>query len=273
VTDTCLLGLWKHRPSAGLLTCQRHFDDLAAWLIDVESEARKLDARPSMEIRWDQTGGGSLAFERAPVRINVTVATDRRHILDSEVDHPAGFDRSGMLSAYETLHRYAQMVREQRSLAIPTVQWAERTPGWTVLGPYCDPPCRHETCGWWWRDRPAHLDVASERQVLSRHLEWIAGQPWVAQLNADVRLLRTQLQEANGTSDPKPLPGRCPRFDDATNVCDGRLWPVKPTHSTGTFITTEMDSVYAVQCERDHRHRWEGRDLIRLSLILERQGQ
>jgi hypothetical protein len=271
---SCLAFGRPHTPVAGLLICQRHLDEIGKWLIDLEREVWALDARPSLAIRWDRDGGHALAFERSPVRLNVVVANDRRRVADEAVDHPAGFDRQGILSAFETLNRYAQRVRDERLLVPPVVQWAERIPGLQVIGPFCDdPPCRHESCGWWWRTRPARLTVHTERVLLTRQLvDWIAFQPWVGELHAELFRLREQLQAANGTSDAKPLPGRCPRFDPAGNPCCGRLWPVKPTHSTGTFIKTEADAVHAVQCERDHNHHWEGRDLIRLSLILEDQN-
>lgn len=223
-----------HPPEAGLLVCRAHFDQLADWLLAVEREAGDLDAAPSMQATQDGRGG-SLAFQRAPARVDAIVLRDRRWVPPERVDNPAGFDRRGMMSVYWTLHSYAMRVRESRSLPV-------------------NPP----------------LSVKSERQLLSRHLDWVATQPWVDGLWASLRELHRQLQEVNGTGISTRIPGTCP-IPVGEGECGGRLRPVRPRHSTGTWVRLGDAEVRAVECERDHAHRWDDAHLIRLSLMLDEQ--
>lgn len=259
---TCVIpSRHKHEADPGLLTCDIHLQQLSGWLHDIEHEFGQLDTRPSMAIDWNESRSGSLASQQAPALLDPAALTDRRR-------REGSFDelsRDDTMSTFGTLHHWAARVRAERLLAVPTITWIEHVPG-TPPGPSCE-QCSHETCGHsrWLRDRPAPLDVGTERLVLSHQLGWIATQPWVVQLYLQLRRLRDQLKAANGTSDPKS-PGPCPTFDGEGNECAGRLWLAAPVHSSGTFLDAAPN---AVQCDHAAEHRWEGVDLIRLSLMLE----
>lgn len=234
----CVIPARPHRAEAGLLICRRHLDQLAEELIDVEAEYAALDTHPSMAA--PSGDGGShhgLKNTKSPVRIDAVVARDRRYVHNAELTGGYGVD--DRLSAFGVLHRWATEVRTGRDLQ------ATGQP----------------------------LTVHTERQVLSRHLEWAAGQPWIDECSAEIHTLVGQLQAVNGTADPGPLPGRCPRLDEELVECGGALWPVRPVHTSGPQIATASGSVAAVQCDRDSDHRWEGRDLVRLALVVQQQQQ
>jgi hypothetical protein len=238
---SCTIPGRRHQADAGLLLCRTHLDEVAEWLHDVELEVERLDARPSMAVVWDDSRGHELASHRAPARLGPIVARDRRHVTLDELTArggTAGMDST--LSAYGVLHDYAQRVRDGRDL--------------------------HRS------DHP-HLTIRTERVLLTRHLDWVAAQPWAVDLWAQLQTLRAQLQQANGTTPPGPLPGRCPRLVGGQE-CGGELWPVAPKHTSGELVHVPGDEVaQAVQCERNTNHRWEGRHLIRLALILDQQQQ
>lgn len=225
---TCVIPGKPHESDAGLLICRNHLDQMGEWLYDIESEAGQLDARPSMAIVWDASGG-DLASHRSPARLDPLVQNDRRR------GRPLGDDWAGMddtLSVYATLHAWAATVRVDRDLA--------------SSGPFT---------------------VGTERRLLTRHLDWAAGQRWISDLWVQLRTLRVQLQASNGTSDPKPIGGRCPRLVDDVE-CGGRLWPVEPKHTSGG----RPDSlIRAIGCEHDAGHYWDGVHLARLFKILEDQ--
>jgi hypothetical protein len=162
------------------------------------------------------------------------------------------------------------MVRDGRVLGVPTYPFTDRVPG-TGEGPLCD-ECAHRSCliMRWRRRIPRQLTVTTERQLLTRHLDWVAAQPWAADLWESLQALRGQLQKANGTAEPGPLPGRCPRLV-AGRECGGKLWPVVPKHTSGALVHAGDEVVQAVECERNPSHHWEDRSLIRLALILDQQ--
>lgn len=227
-----------HQADPGLLICDRHLQELGAWLRDVEQEAVLLDARPSLAIDWNRGAQGGLASEQSPVRLDAAVLADRRrgtgHIADEQVDETALDDTP---SVFETLHTWATEVRQD-----------------------CPRLKRHTAMA------PERMDVHSERRLLTLHLDWVAAQEWVPDFRAQLRALREQLKAVNGTADPKPLHGRCPRFDDAGNECGGRLWPATPVHSSGG---PAVPDTAAVTCDRDPQHTWKGVHLARLHFILQ----
>jgi hypothetical protein len=108
-------------------------------------------------------------------------------------------------------------------------------------------------------DRDLRIDaavtVASERKLLSVHLQWIAAQPWVDEFAAEVSGLLRQMQRANGTQ-PDPPAGRCYLPTDSGASCDGPIWV---DHAAG--------HAHCSWC----RNTWDGHDLHRLALILEQQ--
>jgi hypothetical protein len=128
-----------------------------------------------------------------------------------------------------------------------------------ATGPIHD-QCAHVSCGLLaWRHYVADpLTVTTERQLLSRHLEWAATQPWIGTLWAQVRALRAQLQAVNGTGNLRV--GACPQ-------CGGRLSIIEPRYTSGPAVGG--DHQWAAECDRDVLHRWEGKQLIRLRLELD----
>lgn len=257
---TCAVPGRNHHAEDGLYICRNHLDELAGWLYDIDTEVVRLDARPTLQGNWDGARGGRLASHQAPAKINSIVHADRRHVSSRDLTSPVGLD--GTLSAFGTLHMWADEIRDGRSLQHPG-QWVTEQ---IAPGPVCA-TCEHYSCR---RMVSRHfkreqLTVASERLFLSRHLEWAAHQPSIGQLFDDIRTLRGQLQAVNGTGPPK-IRGHCPEPD-----CRGLLQVVKPKHSSGLFVHVGDDLLEAVECERDANHRWEAQHLIRLSVILEEQ--
>ena len=281
----CLAGGRKHpvtdkrgEPISGRL-CEHHFDTLGRILRDIEREAAptqvtesdrlltNLELAPSMQIDWNSSGG-ALASELSPVRLNALVHRDTRHGLgdweDEDDRHAAGH----AVSVLVVLHAWADQVRRDHHLTRPTVTVRL---GWLHArrGPVCGHPCGHDTCGTWVTDTiTAQPTITGERNLLTRQLDWIAGQPWVGDMYADLRQLRDQLRRANGTNPDDPLPGRCPNLIDGRE-CNGPLWPVKPLHTSGQVWTGGAPS--AIRCSACTQ-RWEGPSaLARLALILEAQ--
>src|SRR5207253_7958015 len=125
-------------------------------LREVEDEATMLDARPSISQRIG-SGHGSLPSERAPAKLNVLVHTDhRRGTGKSETDDDANAG-GDTLPILDVLHSWARVVREERDLQPPDT-----------------------------------VTVSGERDLLTSHLDWVAGQPWVDEAYADVRRLLSQ---------------------------------------------------------------------------------
>jgi hypothetical protein len=69
---------------------------------------------------------------------------------------------------------------------------------------------------------PEHRTIATERRLLSDHLDWATTQPWIDQLASAIRDLRYHLQRANGTT-PEPPAGRCYLPSDS-GPCNGPIW-------------------------------------------------
>jgi len=216
-TTGCLVCTKPRTADVGYL-CHNHLERLAAMLRDVEDQAAMLTAVPSMAIRTG-SGGGSLKSERSPARLDVLVHTDhRRGTGMSETDDDA-LAAGKTLPILDVLHSWARTVREDRAL-----------------------------------DRPRHVTISGERDLLSRHLGWVAGQPWVDEAYSDVRQLLGQLKGVNGTQDEKPV-GRCfvPIPD---GICDGPIW-----------VDDAMGHAHCGRCQAT----WDGTELHRLGLILEQE--
>lgn len=184
-TARCVICTTERASVIGHL-CIGHHQRLADMLREVEEQATLLDARPSMQQQMG-SGGSRLASERAPVRLEVLVHTDRRRGTGkSETDddaHAAG----STLPILDVLGSWARLVREERELSAP-----ER------------------------------VTVSGERDLLTRQLDWIAAQPWVDEAYSDVRTLLGQLRIANGTGPDKPH-CRCPVILEG-EFCRGNVW-------------------------------------------------
>jgi len=238
MTETrCVICTADKAAVVGLL-CAGHHSRLASMLRDVEDEACHLDARPSMQQRMD-SGKGSLASERAPVRLEVVVLNDRRtrgagqrppgpHCVEcwhgSCEDIRAWLDAQAAgavqaMSILDVLGSWARLVREERDLA-----------------------------------EPDSVTITGERDLLTRQLDWVAAQPWVDEAYSDLRTLLGQLRSANGTTPEKPA-GRCPDLITGSD-CGGPVW-----------VDGAAGHAYCSRCRRT----WDGRELNRLGLILEAQ--
>jgi hypothetical protein len=265
------------RPTGHRL-CARHLKQIADDLRTIERESRDLDPRPSMATNLDGRGGGKStpAFQQTPARLDPIVLSDRRRGEGWWEDAEDALAAGNTTSVLSVLNRHANRVRAGRKIEIPLVWVVDLIPGKTLPSDLivCPTPCIHKECRAvaWWRSAPEPPTIAGECALLSRpgHLEWIAGQEWVAQFHHDVRALRAQLQQANGTSSPKPLPGKCPVQIRPGEECGGPLWPTKPKYTSGEPKWTGS-APSAIQCS-SCRSRWQGAGPIaRLALILEAQ--
>jgi hypothetical protein len=265
----------KPRESEHGLLCVGHYTHLAAMLRDIQDQAAVIDLAPSMAQQTD-SGGGSLASERAPLRMTALAFLDpqtRRWTPDIEPkpelpaakaigpwclfcehetcmawragrqrdqhndEHDAGSER--LMSVLGVLHSWARIVREDRELSAPN-----------------------------------RVTVTSERDLLSRNLEWIAGEPWIDECYSDLRELLESLKALNHTEDDKPA-GTCFLLTE-TGACGGRIWRkeearvvwrVMDDRCSREPVTLNDGPAYCERCNT----KWEGEDLARLNLILEQQ--
>lgn len=267
----------KPRESVHGFLCAGHFSRFAAMLRQVEEEALALDPVPSMAIQTDG-GGGSLPSERAPARLDVLAFADpqtrrwvpddtprfnppapksfgpwclfcdhdsctdwrtgrRRDLHDDE--HDAGSAR--LLSILGVLHGWARVVREDRDLA-----------------------------------DPERVTITGERDLLTRHLDWIAAQPFVDEAFAEIRDLFEGLKALNHTQDDRPA-GSCFLFDENGALCSGRIWRresrrvvwrVTEDRCERQPVEVNDGPAYCDKCGKE----WDGADLDRLNLILEREA-
>lgn len=182
--ENCVIGSKPHMADSGYL-CSGHAQKLADTLRELEDEYALLSAVPSMMIRSGR--GGSLASHRSPAVLDVLVATDRRrgtgHI-GSDAEDPWGLDDTA--SVLDVLHSWARVVREERGLAAPQ-----------------------------------QVTVSGERDLLTRHLPWVAGQAWVDDAYGELRALLGQLKATNGTAEVKPT-ARC-HLPAADGSCGGDI--------------------------------------------------
>ena len=253
--------LCTNRADVGYL-CIGHLERLAATLRDIEDEATHLDPVPSLAVHPGR-GKGSLASERAPARLDVLAFLDPqtrqwtrdtqprymppapkaygpwclfcehetctawragrpRDLHDDEAD--AGSDR--LMSTLGVLHGWARVVREDRELA-----------------------------------QPDQVTVTGERDLLSRHLDWCAAQPFIDEMYAELRQLRASLKALNGTEDDKPV-GRC-YLPAADGVCGGPIWldtAAGHAHCGRCRATWDGERIAALKWELDMAKRPKGED-------------
>lgn len=296
------LGAWLHDIETEARRQHLDADDPDAWT-----------ALPAMSTRYDATGSSALASQRSPADLDTIVYTDQRstahghrhvgpvchrcptlaghrctcpplawrrqthwagcrrtglhpscaHILADRDEHDAHAER--LLSVLNVLHGLAQRVRDEREFGLPVQKILVRVP------PGHEGPYAVNTAGviGAFTLVPADITIATERAVLTRQLDWIARQPWILELRAELAALREQLLAANHNQDDQPLPGHCTWLVDG-DECAGDLWPTEPLHTTG-YETT--DGTRAVVCGRNEKHRYEGADLARLSVVIQQQNR
>ncbi len=305
-TTMCVAGGRPHQitdrdghPVGGYI-CDNHLAALGNLLRAVEEEARTLilnpddpeswSVRPTLQINYGSAGGsskgGAPAFTKSPARLDAIMLTDARTSTAGKrepgpfcQDCPHGSCRdrraahedqaagaTGAVNPLAVLTGYAARVREHRQLTTPTSTHRQRD--WALEGPVCDGDCTHESCDWMWITwtAPVPPTIRSERDILSRNLEWIARQPWVADLWTDTRDVLDRLQRVNGTA-PPPAEGRCPTLIDGKE-CGGPIYRTEPTHTVGEWNGAAGDAFRCMSCGR----RWEGRvELARLALMTHAQ--
>lgn len=231
----CVIGQRKHAATIGYV-CEHHLQRLGQILREIEDEATMLSPVPSMQIRGG--GGGTLASQRAPVRLDVIVHTDRRRGTGkSETDDDA-LAAGPTLPILDVLGSWARIVREERELTDPDT-----------------------------------VTITGERDVLSRHLTWVAAQPWVDEAYSDLATLLSQLKGSNGTRPERPV-GRCwhPNGDEE---CGGAIrraslvsqpWTTLADRCVQIDVETTDGHAYCERCGCT----WDGPQLATLNYELER---
>lgn len=235
--------------------CRGHFTGLGSMLRDIEDQAAMLSPVPSMAVRTG-SGGGSLPSERAPARLDVIVHTDPRSRPAGERPpgpacvscwHGSCTDIRAWVDAYDAhanealsildvLSSWAQAVREERNLTVPV-----------------------------------RVTISGERDVLTRHLDWIAGQPWIDEIFKDVRVLLGQLKATNGIRAERPLT-RCvvPLIH---GLCGGNVWELEAVQVVETVRGRWTMSAPGGPAECDNcGAKWEtDADKARLKLMIEQE--
>lgn len=266
-TATCVIRGKEHPAFEGLLICQQHLKDLSRMLGEVEDEAIHLEVAPSMAILYDRSGSG-LASETSPVRTTPSALLDRRRgtgMTYASQDDEIAWDDTP--SAIETLHSRARLVREERHLSTPTTTVllgrGRRRAG--AIGPFCDRLCGHDSCGPWITDSvrsPATL--TGERELLSRHLRWVAEQPWVDEFYDELHALLAALRRANNSQ--RVPAGTCGTLLSDGSSCTGQVWHVlirsdgKIVHEDGSRPAPEDEPGF--RCGACHRV-WTGTQAVR----------
>ncbi len=167
---------------------------LGDWLAQLGAEYEQLTAAPTMQGREvGMVGGTALTSQRAPGNTHVMALRDRRRGPRETAD-PWGVDDTP--SVYATLTYYARLVRDGRQLA---------TDGRTT--------------------------VATERRLLSDHLDWAMRQDWAGQFHDEIRGLWGVLRRANGHA---PVARKIHRLQAPCPGCSVRAL----THRPGTPAVT-----------------------------------
>ena len=159
---------------------------------------------------------------------------DGRQVKSKRIDPPAPI-RLDIVSLADrrTIHRYqgdtfpvlavleswARMIREERDLTRPTVE----------------------------------ATILSEAALIQQHLDWVGAQPWVDDLAAELRSVKTSLHAAIGDHAPRSV-GPCPIVDPDTGPCEGRLYQ-------------DRYGRLSVTCNRCHEN-WGETELRRLGLVI-----
>jgi hypothetical protein len=118
---------------------------------------------------------------------------------------------------------------------------------------------------------PDRITLPGECATLTRHLDWIAAQPWIDEFATQLGDLLARLRRANPDTLRARTIGRCPQPD-----CGGpirrrpqqhTMWRDEGDRCTAHAIQLHDGPAYCGRC----RATWEGPDMARLALILERQ--
>lgn len=236
--------------------CGDHFERLGKLLREIESETLNLDPVPSIAVQWNTAGGnthsGALAFEKAPIRLEPVALTDPRLHTDSVLAILAGL---------------ADRIRAERNLLRPTITYAGCVHPATGVPMHIREDACDGGCPGVARECTATVPatVGSERDLLTRNLEWVAGWADIGAVFAKLRRLLGRLRAANDTG-VQSL-GKCPGKTDA-GFCGGDLWPAKPKYTVGEWTGATPSAVKCDRCDA----RWEGGDqLAILALMLEGQ--
>lgn len=291
---SCPIGHAKHAAAAkdgrgtGHPLCEKHYERLDKILREIEDQLGDLalnparpsawGAMPSIAMQWNTSGGsnkgGAPAHEQAPARLAALVLTDTRlgkGISEDNVERHAGGRVEPVLVV---LSEYADRVRKDRGLTHPSIKVVDCASRWALGGPHHGPfyglPCRHPYCSGITEERTVKLPVTvhTERDLLTRQLDWVVRWPDINTVFSRLRRLLSNLKRANGTA-PQPV-GQCPADKDPGVRCGGPLWSVKPKYTSGEQVWTGS-TPSAVRCEACAT-RWEGPgELARLALLLETQ--
>jgi len=70
---------------------------------------------------------------------------------------------------------------------------------------------------------PRITTVTTEASTLIAHLEWATTQPWIPDLAAELRDVKSALHSAIGDHAPRPV-GTCPVVHPDTGECNGKLY-------------------------------------------------
>lgn len=224
-TPQCVIGSRPHPADHGLI-CENHRQALSRTLRDIEDEALRLAVTPSLAISYEGGGGGSLASQRSPIRIDARALLDRRR--GTGITRARDLDETAWdptPSVLETLHAWERLVRDEHKLSTPTVTVILGRAPRTAIGPVCARLCGHETCGPWITDtHPAPATVTGARDLLSKQLDWIARQPWVDDMYNELADLLAAMRRVNSTQDV-PV-GVCGSLQPDGNLCEGKVWHV-----------------------------------------------
>lgn len=269
-TQLCAIAVGgEHRAHDGMLICRHHLENLGRLLREAETEAAELVIAPSLAVAYDTGRSGSLASQKAPVRLEPLVLTDRRRgtgvTLHRDLDEHGWDDTPSVL---ETLHAWARQVRDERLLGTPAESWTDCVDRYTPRrhGPAYGLPCRHPDCSGatFTRTVPIPPTIGSERQLLTRHLDWIARQPWVDDFHTELHDLVTALKRANNSQET-PV-GICETLLPGGELCDGQVWHVliKPDGTVVRAARTapSPDDEPGFRCGRCRRV-WTGTDAVR----------
>jgi hypothetical protein len=177
------------------MLCARHVRTLRNWLAEIVEAYALLDDVIEPGSIQREPGQRRQRNLEPPTPVRLEVVALR------DVRNPMAVRGGDVPSVLGELSGYSQVVREERHLAIPT------TPA-TVTG---------------------------ESALLTAHLDWICTQPWVDELHAALKAVRSALLDAIGEPKVKPI-GRCPVIlTDVTDTeeglvethapCEGPLFP------------------------------------------------
>lgn len=121
------------------------------------------------------------------------------------------------------------------------------------------------------------ITISSERDFLTRQLDWIAAQPYVDEFYRAMANLLGQLKATNHAQDAPPA-GRCYLPDENGQECGGHIWRREQQHLAWIPLADRCERK-PVQVADGPAHcdrcgtEWDGTALHRLNLILEQQRE